>query len=151
MSAICGFKAEPLADRKEAALIALSSKQLDVSAEKICVNMLLLELHTVKVTCGKLNSRHSGLLKPDCLEKSQGRRASGESGSSSEVKVDVAAALGLQVKHPSKKPKSVESLDVFSESAAGKVLCQQHGRSCLNPCCWRGEDLEGLEENNGEE
>ena len=39
------------------------------------------------------------------------------------MKVDVAAASGLQVKNPSKKPKSVTvgSLDVFSESAAGAL------------------------------
>ena len=79
-------------------------------------------LHTVKGTGGKLNSRHSGLLIPDYLEKNHGRRASGESGSSAEGQVDVAAALGLQVKNPSKKPKSVESLDVFSESAAGALI-----------------------------
>ena len=37
------------------------------------------------------------------------------------MKVDVTAASGLQVKNPSKKPKSVGSLDVFSESAAGAL------------------------------
>ena len=74
-------------------------------------------LHTVKLTDGKLNSRHSGLLRPDYSEKSQGRRTSVESGSSAEVKVDLTAASGLQVKNPSKKPKSVGSLEVFSDSA----------------------------------
>ena len=75
----------------------------------------------MKLTDGKLNSRHSGLLRPDYSEKSQGRRTSGESGSSAEVKVDVTAASGLQVKNPSKKPKSVGSLEVFSDSAAGAL------------------------------
>ena len=75
----------------------------------------------MKLTDGKLNSRHSGLLKPDYSEKSQSRRTSGESGSSAEVKVDVTAAFGLQVKNPSKKPKSVGSLEVFSDSAVGAL------------------------------
>ena len=78
-------------------------------------------LHTVKLTDGKLNSRHNGLLRPKYSEKSQGRRTSGESGSSAEVKVDVTAASGLQVKNPSKNPKSVGSLEVFSDSAAGAL------------------------------
>ena len=79
----------------------------------------------MKLTGGKLNSRHvhtgSGLLKPDYWEKSQGHRASGESGSSAEVKVDVTAASGLQVKDPYKKNKSVGSLEVFSDGAAGAL------------------------------
>ena len=56
---------------------------------------------------------------PDYSEKSQGRRTLGGSGSSAEVKVDVTAASGLQVKNPSKIPKSAESLEVSSDSAAG--------------------------------
>ena len=109
--------------RREAALIALSFKQLDGECREGLREYAPL-LHTVKLTDGKLNSsRHSGLLRPDYSEKSQGRRTSGESGSSAEVKVDVTAASGLQVKNPSKKPKSVGSLDVFShgDSAAGAL------------------------------
>ena len=101
------MKAQPLADRmrREAALIALSFKQLDGECREGLREYAPL-LHTVKLTDGKLNSRHSvsGLLRPDYSEKSQSRRTSGESGSSAEVKVDVTAASGLQVKNPSKKP-----------------------------------------------
>ena len=120
MERIGGFKAEPLADRREAALIALSFKQLDGECREGLREYAPL-LHTVELTSGKLNSRHSGLLRPDYSEKSQSRRTSGEAGSSAEVKVDVTAASGLQVKNPSKKPKSVGSLDVFSASAAGAL------------------------------
>ena len=52
--------------------------------------------------------------KPDVL-------STAESGSSAEVKVDVTAASGLQVKNPSEKPKFVGSLDVFNESAVGAL------------------------------
>ena len=120
MERIGGFKAEPLADRREAALIELSFKQLDGECREGLREYAPL-LHTVELTSGKLNSRHSGLLRPDYSEKSQSRRTSGEAGSSAEVKVDVTAASGLQVKNPSKKPKSVGSLDVFSASAAGAL------------------------------
>ena len=71
---------------REAALIALSFKQLDGECREGLREYAPL-LHTVKLTDGKLNSRHSGLLRPDYSEKSQGRRTSGESGSSAEVKV----------------------------------------------------------------
>ena len=81
-------------------------------------------LHTVKLTGGKLKSRHSGLLRPHQTTRRKvkvvGRRPQenmGESGSSAKVKVDVTAASGLQVKNPSKKPRFVESLKVFSDIA----------------------------------
>ena len=94
-----GFKAQPLADRREAALIALSFKQLDGECREGLREYAPL-LHTVELTDGKLNSRHNGLLRPDYSEKSQGRRTPGESGGSAEVKVEVTAASGLQVRNP---------------------------------------------------
>ena len=91
--------------------------------------------------------RHKGLLRPDYSVKSQGRRTSGESGSSAEVKVDVTAASGLQVKNPSKKPKSVGSLEVFSDSAAGALPAI---RAKLPQSLLLEEGRSG-EENNAEE
>ena len=58
MERIGGFKAQPLADRREAALIALSFKQLDGECREGLREYAPL-LHTVKLTDGKLNSRHS--------------------------------------------------------------------------------------------
>ena len=74
---------------------------------------------TVKVPKVKAaRNRRPGLLRPDYSEKSQSRRTSA---SSAGVKVDVTLAPGLQVKDPSKKPKSATSLDVFRDSAAGAL------------------------------
>ena len=50
------------------------------------------------------------------------------------VKVDVSLAPGLQVKDPSKKPKSVTSLDVFRDSAAGALPAITPNVGCL----WTG-------------
>ena len=106
------------------------------------MNTLLFCIRTVNLIGGKLNSRHSGLLRPDYSEKSQGRRTSRKSGNSAEVKVGVTAASEFQVKNPSKKPKSVESLKVFSDLKvivqlvdggllSGVVLARSHPSSTL--------------------
>ena len=78
---------------------------------------------TVKVPATEVKvarNRRPGLLRPDYSEKSQSRRTST---SSAGVKVDVTLAPGLQVKDPSKRPKSATSLDpdVFRDSAAGAL------------------------------
>ena len=78
-------------------------------------------LVTVKVPEEKVaRSRRVGIVRPDYSEKSQSRRTSASS-SGDIVKVDVTIAPGLQVKDPSKRPKSATSLDVFSASAAGAL------------------------------
>jgi len=65
-----GFKAEPLAARREAALIALTLKQLD--GDRTVWNSR---------TYNKENSRRrTGLLRPDYSETSQGRRAQDSDG-----------------------------------------------------------------------
>ena len=115
-----GSKAHPPADHKEATLIALSFKQMDVECREGLHGYAPL-LHTVKLVGGKFNSRHIGLPKPDYSEKSKGRLTFGASRSSAEVKVGVTAASGLQVKTPSKTPKSVGSLEVFNDSAVGAL------------------------------
>ena len=125
MERIGGFKAQPLAGRREAALVALSFKQLDGECREGLREYAPL-LHTVKLADGKLNSRHNGLLRQDYSEKSQGRwtsvwRIRKFCRSQGGRDVDVTATSGLQVKSPSKKPKSVGSLEVFSDSAAGAL------------------------------
>jgi hypothetical protein len=118
MERIGGFKAEPLAARREAALIALTLKQLDGDCRELLRDYAPV-LVTVKVPKVKAaRNRRPGLLRPDYSEKSQSRRTSA---SSAGVKVDVTLAPGLQVKDPSKKPKSATSLDVFRDSAAGAL------------------------------
>ena len=65
-----GFRAEPLAARREAALIALTLKQLD--GDRTVWNSR---------TYNKENSRRrTGLLRPDYSETSQGRRAQDSDG-----------------------------------------------------------------------
>ena len=120
MGRIGGFKAEPLAARREAALIALTLKQLDGDCRELLRDFAPV-LVTVKVPEEKVaRSRRVGIVRPDYSEKSQGRRTSASS-SGDIVKVDVTIAPGLQVKDPSKRPKSATSLDVFSASAAGAL------------------------------
>ena len=92
MERISGFNAQSLAGRRETALIALSFQQMDGAGEcREGLRGYAPLLHTVKLTDGKLNSRHSVLLRPDYSEKNQSRQTSGESGSSAEVKVDATA------------------------------------------------------------
>jgi hypothetical protein len=121
MKRIGGFKAEPLAARREAALIALTLKQLDGDCREGLRNYAPV-LHNVELSCSKENSRRAGLLRPDYSEKSQGRRAQDFDGKvTAAVKVDVSAASGLQVKNSSKHPKGLLPLEVFSDSAAGAL------------------------------
>ena len=121
MERIGGFKAEPLAARREAALIALTLKQLDGDCREGLRNYAPV-LHNVELSCSKENSRRAGLLRPDYSEKSQGRRAQDFDGKvTAAVKVDVSAASGLQVKNSSKHPKGLLPLEVFSDSAAGAL------------------------------
>jgi hypothetical protein len=120
MERIGGFKAEPLAARREAALIALSLKQLDGDCREGLRDFAPI-LVTVKVPEAKIQrSRRPGLLRPDYSEKSQSRRTSASSADDI-VKVDVTIAPGLQVKDPSKRPKRCTTLDVFRDSAAGAL------------------------------
>ena len=79
MERIGGFKAQSLANRRDAALIALSFSnwRVDCTVLQATGREYAPLLHTVKLTDGKsLNSRHSGLLRPDYSEKCQGRRTS---------------------------------------------------------------------------
>ena len=97
-------KAEPLAARREAALIALTLKQLDGDCRELLRDYAPV-LVTVKVPKVKAaRNRRPGLLRPDYSEKSQSRRTSA---SSAGVKVDVTLAPGLQVKDPSKEGEEV--------------------------------------------
>ena len=121
MERIGGFKAGPLAARREAALIALTLKQLDGDCREplreyahVQAVLVIVKVHEVKVA----GNRRSGLRRPDYPDRILGRRTST---SSAGVKVDVTLAPGLQVKDPSKKPKSATSLDVFRDSAAGAL------------------------------
>ena len=100
MERIGGFKAEPLAARREAALIALTLKQLDGDCRELLREYAPV-LVTVKVPEEKVDrSRRVGIVRPDYSEKSQSRRTSASS-SGDIVKVDVTIAPGLQVKDPS--------------------------------------------------
>ena len=120
MERIGGFKAEPLAARREAALIALSLKQLDGDCREGLRDFVPV-LVTVKIPAAKVErSRRDGLLRPDYSEKSQSRRTS-ESTADDIVKIDVTIAPGLQVKDPSRRPKRCTTLDVFRDSAAGAL------------------------------
>ena len=120
MERIGGFKAEPLAARREAALIALSLKQLGGDGREGLRDFAPV-LVIVKVPEAKIQrSRRPGLLRPDYSEKSQSRRTSASSADGI-VKVDVTIAPGLQVKDPSKRPKRCTTLDVFRDSAAGAL------------------------------
>ena len=97
MERLGGFKAEPLAARREAALIALTLKQLDGDCRELLREYAPV-LVTVKVREVKVaRNRRPGLLRPDYSEKSQGRRTSTSNFSSAGVKVDVTLAPGLQV------------------------------------------------------
>ena len=64
-----------------------------------------------------------GILKPDDSENNQNRPTSASSAEDT-IKVDVTLAPGLQVKDPSRRPKSATSLDVdvFRNSAASVLL-----------------------------
>ena len=119
MERIGGFKAEPLAARREAALIALTLKQLAGDCRELLQEYAPV-LVTVKVPEEKVaRSRRAGIVRPDYSEKSQSHRTSSSSGEI--VKVDVTAAPGLQVKAPSKRPKHLGTLDVYRDSAAGSL------------------------------
>ena len=83
---------------REAALVALTLKQLDGDCRELLREYAPV-LVTVKVPKVKAaRNRRPGLLRPDYSEKSQSRRTSA---SSAGVKVDVTLAPGLQVKDPS--------------------------------------------------
>ena len=98
MERIGGFKAEPLATRREAALIALTLKQLDGDCRDGLRNYAPI-LHIVELLDNEENSR-VGLLIPDYSEKSQGRRVQDLDGKvTAQVKVDVSAASGLHCPH----------------------------------------------------
>ena len=78
-------------------------------------------LVTVKVPEVKdARNRRPGLPRPDYSEKSQSRRTP-TSSAGAKVPVNVTLAPGLQVKDPSRRPKSATSLDVFRDSAAGAL------------------------------
>ena len=70
---------EPSAARREAALIALTLKQLDGDCREGLRNYAPV-LHNVELSYNKENSRRAGLLRPDYSEKSQGRRAQDSDG-----------------------------------------------------------------------
>ena len=60
-------------------LLMYTTKRGLRESERDCVNTVLTALlHIAKKIDGKLNSRHSGLLRPDYSEKGQGRWTSGE-------------------------------------------------------------------------
>ena len=82
-------------------------------------------------------NRRPGLLRPDYSEKSQSRRTST---SSAGVKVDVTLAPGLQVKDPSKRPKSATSLDVFRDSAAAVGALSATWAKLPQSLVFHGED-----------
>ena len=121
-----------LAGPGRAALIALTLKQLDGDCREPLREYAPV-LVTVKVPEVKVaRNRRPGLLRPDYSEKSQSRRTST---SSAGVKVDVTLAPGLQVKDPSKKPKSATSLDVFRDNAAGALPAIGTREHCTtHPC-----------------
>ena len=135
MERIGGFKAELLAARREAALIALTLKQLDGDCRELLREyapvLVIVKVPEVKVA----RNRRPGLLRPDYSEKNQSRRTST---SSVGVKVDVTLASGLQAKDPSKRPKSATSLDVFRDSAAGDLPAIR--AKLPRPLVLRGED-----------
>ena len=79
MERIGGFRVEPLTARREAALIALSLKQLDGDCREGLRDFAPV-LVIVKVLKAKIQrSRRPGLLRPDYSEKSQNRRTSASS------------------------------------------------------------------------
>ena len=81
MERIGGFKAEPLAVRREATLIALTVKQLDSDCREGLRNCAPV-LQNVELSYIKENSRRAGLLRSDYSEKSQGRWAQDSDGRS---------------------------------------------------------------------
>ena len=86
---------EPLAARREAALIAMTLEQLDGGCREGLRNYALV-LHNVKLSYSNENSRRVGLLRPDYMysEKSQGRRAQDSDGKvTAAVKVDYLPVL----------------------------------------------------------
>ena len=93
MERIGGFQAEPLAARREAALITLTLKQLDGDCRGLLREyapvLVIVKVPEVKVA----RSQRPGLLRPDYSEKNQSRRTST---SSAGVKVDVNLAPGVQ-------------------------------------------------------
>ena len=75
MEQIGGFKAEPLAARRGAALAALSLKQVDGDCRQ-CLRDFAPILVGVEVPKTKIGRNRPGLLRPDYSEKNQSRRNS---------------------------------------------------------------------------
>ena len=112
MEQIGGFKVEPLAARRQAALITLSLKQLDGDCCEGLRDFAPI-LVTVKLPEAKFERiRRLGLLRPDYSKKIYITiRITSETTADDIVKVDVTIAPGLQVKDRSKRPKRCATLD----------------------------------------